>query len=113
MGWVESPSYFCAATETAWDIATTYIETGIGTQPNHKFEHYTRGAEAFDTLSAVADANNVFRYALEVYVDDFISIVIPTSQEQLRHIANAIMESIHDIFPPDDDNANDPLSEKK
>jgi len=110
MGWVQSPPYFCAATETARDIATTYIETGIGTRPNHKFEHYTCGAEAFDTLPAVADANNVFRYTLEVYVDDFISIVIPASQEQLRHVANAIMESIHDIFPPDDDNANDPLS---
>jgi len=61
----------------------------------------------------VADANNVFRYALEVYVDDFISIVILASQEQLRHVANAIMEGIHDIFPPDDDDANDPLSEKK
>ncbi len=66
MGWVESPPYFCAATETARDIATTYIETGIGTLPNHKFEQYTRGAEACETLPAVADINNVFRYALEV-----------------------------------------------
>jgi hypothetical protein len=61
----------------------------------------------------VADINNGFNYALEVYVDDFISIVIPASQEQLRHVANAIMEGIHDIFPPDDDDANDPISEKK
>ena len=113
MGWVESPPYFCAATETARDIATTYIETGIGTLPNHKFEQYTSGAEAFDTLPAVADINNGFNYALEVYVDDFISIVIPASQEQLRHESNAIMEGIHDIFPPDDDDANDPISEKK
>jgi hypothetical protein len=113
MGWNESPPYFCAATETARDIATTYIETEIGTLPNHQFEQYTRGAEAVDTLPAVADINNVFRYALEVYVDDFISIVIPASQEQLRHVANAIMEGIHDIFPPDDDDANDPISEKK
>jgi hypothetical protein len=113
MGWVKSPPYFCAATETARDIATTYIETGIGTLPNHKFEHYTSGAEACDTLPAVADINNGFRYALEVYVDDFISMVIPAFQEQLRHVANAVMEGIHDIFPPDDDDANDPISEKK
>ena len=46
-------------------------------------------------------------------MDDFISIVIPASQEQLHHMANAIMEGIHDIFPPDDDDANDPISEKK
>jgi hypothetical protein len=113
MGWVESPPYFCAATETARDITTTYTETGIGTLPNHKFEHYTRGAEAVDTLPAVDDTNTRFRYALEVYVDDFISIVIPASQEQLRHVANAIMEGIHDVFPPDEDDANDPISEKK
>jgi len=98
MGWVESPPYFCAATETARGITTTYIETGIGTLPNHKFEHYTCGAEAFDTLPAVADTKNVFRYALKVYVDDFISIVIPPSQERLRHVANAIMEGIVTIF---------------
>ncbi len=97
----------------ARDIATTYIETGIGTWPNHKFEHHMRGVEAFDALPAVADAKDIFRYALEVLVDDFISIVIPASQEQLRHVVNATMESIHDIFPPDDDDANDPLSEKK
>ena len=30
MGWVESPPYFCVATETARDIATAYIA-------NHKF----------------------------------------------------------------------------
>ena len=28
-------------------------------------------------------------------------------------LANAIMEGIHDIFSPDNDNANDPISEKK
>ena len=66
MGWVESPLYFCAATETARDIATTYIETGIGTRPNHKFEHYTRGAEAVDTLPAVADASPVATEKLAV-----------------------------------------------
>ena len=91
---VESPPYFCAATETARDITTTYIETGIGTRPNHKFEHYTHGAEACDTLPAVADANNVFRYALELYVDDFISTDIPTAQEQLHHAVTAIMDGI-------------------
>ncbi len=41
-----------------------------------------------------------FRYMLEVYVDDFISLVIPMSQAQLRHIAYAIMEGIHNVSPP-------------
>ncbi len=29
MSWVESPPYFCAATETARDVATDYIETPV------------------------------------------------------------------------------------
>ncbi len=31
MGWVESPPYFCAATETARDITTKFIEQPVGT----------------------------------------------------------------------------------
>jgi hypothetical protein len=34
-------------------------------------------------------------------------------QEQLRHVANAILEGIHDVFPPDNDGDNDPISRKK
>ncbi len=34
-------------------------------------------------------------------------------QEQLRHVANAILEGIHDVFRPDDDADNDPISRKK
>jgi hypothetical protein len=30
MGWVESPPYFCAATEMSRDIATQYCETALG-----------------------------------------------------------------------------------
>ena len=50
---------------------------------------------------------------LKVYVDDFVSLVIPTSQEQLRHVANSILEGIHNVFPADPDDSNDPISEKK
>jgi hypothetical protein len=40
MGWVESPPYFCAATETAWDVATEYIETPVNLLRPHKFHKY-------------------------------------------------------------------------
>jgi hypothetical protein len=49
---------------------------------------------------------------IEVYVDNFMSLVIPVSREQLRHVANAIMHGIHDVFLPDKDDSNDPISEK-
>jgi hypothetical protein len=47
---------------------------------------------------------------VEVYIDDFMSQVIPFSREQLRHAATAVMTGIHDIFPPDADDSNDPIS---
>jgi hypothetical protein len=48
-----------------------------------------------------------------VYVDDFMSLVIAVSWEQLPHVANAIMHGIHDVFPPDTEDSNDPILEKK
>ncbi len=42
-----------------------------------------------------------------------MSIVIPTSWEQLEHVAMAIMTGIHDIFPGDVVDGSIPISEKK
>ena len=110
MGWVESPPYFCAASETARDVAMEYSNTNIGSIPHHKFTHYTQGEEA-DHIHARPGAP--LRYCLEVYVDDFMSLVIPTSKEQLDHVASAIMIGIHDVFPANMVDSNDPISEKK
>jgi hypothetical protein len=54
-----------------------------------------------------------FQYLLEVYVDDFVSLVIPTSREQLLHVSTGTMMGIHDVFPAEDNGSNDPISEKK
>ena len=48
-----------------------------------------------------------------MYVDDFMAIVIPTKQEDVTHVGRAVMYGIHDVFPADDNDANDPISEKK
>jgi hypothetical protein len=115
MGWVESPPYFCAATETARDITTEYIEQPVGTLRPHKFDKYVAGDPEFEALlaSGVEATRNGFLYTVEVYVDNFMSLVIPISREQLRHVATAIMTGIHDVFLPDADDSNDPISEKK
>jgi hypothetical protein len=42
-----------------------------------------------------------------------MSIIIPMSQKQLEHVATAIMTGIHDVFPADIVDSNDPISEKK
>ncbi len=113
MGWVESPPYFCAATETARDTAAEYIETPVASLPDHKFLNYSRGDKNAQELPATTCEKTGFRYLIEVYVDDFMSLVIPTSQEQLDHVANAIMKGIHEVFPEDKIDSNDPISEKK
>jgi hypothetical protein len=113
MGWVESPPYFCAATETSRDISTEYIETEVNSLHRHKFEHYVVGASAYTDLLESGQDPQGFRYMVEVYVDDFMSLVIPVSREQLRHVANAIMHGIHDVFPPDNNDDEDQISEKK
>jgi hypothetical protein len=67
----------------------------------------------YETLPKSHNGDNGFLYMVEVYVDDFMSLVIPVSWEQLQHVAAAIMTGIHDVFPPDANNSNDPISEKK
>ena len=48
MGWVESPPYFCVATETARDITTEYIKQPVGTLHLHKFDTYVTGDPEFE-----------------------------------------------------------------
>ena len=113
MGWVESPPFFCAASETARDMAQDYCETKLGSLPSHKFTNYVIGNQAYDKLLEKDSKGNAFRYLLKVYVDDFVSLVIPTSREQLCHVSTGTMTRIHDVFPADKIDANDPISEKK
>jgi hypothetical protein len=113
MGWVISLPYFCAATETARDIATKYTDMPIGSIPPHKFVRYTIDGESYAELPDDHDGR-AFLTMIEVYVDDFMSLVIPISKSQLLHTASAVMTGIHDVFPAnDEDDGDDPISEKK
>ena len=113
MGWLESPGYFCAASETGRDVADQYAESPIGTLPTHKFESHTTVAQEFRSLPKFSPSTEELRYMIEVYVDDYIGIAIPTSQQQLEHVSRAILHGIHDVFPPEDDDDTDPISFKK
>ena len=53
------------------------------------------------------------QYMIEVYMDDYISMAIPRSKEDLQHVANAVMKGVHDVFPEDEVDQNDPISYKK
>ena len=50
---------------------------------------------------------------IEVYIDDYISLVIPTLQEQLQHGANGIIAGMYDAFPVDEDDNKNPFLLKK
>jgi hypothetical protein len=96
MGWVESPLYFCVAMETAGDVAKEYIKMPVTSLCNHKFVKYTIGDKEYEALPAmIATITMGFMYMVEVYVDDFMSLMIPVSQEQLQHVAMAVMMEIH------------------
>ena len=111
MGWIESPPYFCAASETARDVAAQYAETPLGTLPDHKFLHLTNTSNDFTKLPAIG--LDRLSYIMEVYMDDYVTAAIASGQDHLNHLANATMHGIHDVFPENMDNSNDPISEKK
>ncbi len=110
MGWVESPPYFCTALETAQDVAVEYIETAIGSLPEHKFEAWAGAATAM-VINGTAQCD--LHYVLEVDVDNYISCIVPTSRKQIEHVARGILNRIHNVFPPGTDNSNDPILGKK
>ena len=113
MGWVESPPYFCAASETARDVGEQYMETPVGSLPRHKFTNLAMAGADVATLPETADSSARLRYFLDVYVDDFISLAIAASRQQLEHVATATMQGIHDVFPSNSVDSNDPISYKK
>jgi hypothetical protein len=113
MGWVESPPYFCPATETAWDFTNEYTDMPIVSIPEHKFARGTVNGESYSDIPTEHDGRT-FLSMIEVYVDNFMSLVIPVSQLQLMHIVAVVMTGIHDVFPANNNNdGDDPISEKK
>ncbi len=113
MRWVESPPFFCAASETARDVAQDYCETKLGTLPPHKFTNYVIGNQDYKDLPERDELVKFFRYLLEVFVDNFVSLVIPASREQLCHVSTGTMTGIHNVFLTDEIDSNNPISEKK
>lgn len=113
MGWFKYPSYFCATLEMVRDLTKLYIKTQIGSQQNHKFLPHTKGNKACTSLMlAPSPCIHDLKYLVEIYMDNFLGLTIPTSSNQLNHVANSIMCAFHDMFPPDDNGNNKPISLK-
>ena len=114
MGWIESPPYFCTASETARDVAAQYAELPMGHCDTHPLIHHTTKHGDYAALPRNRTSTDPpLRYLIEIYMDDFIDLAIPTCQKDLDHLASATMSGIHDVFPPAPTPATDPISNRK
>ena len=100
MGWIDSPPFSCTLSETGQDVAEQYIDTPVGSLAQYKFVKLTEVNSEFAELPNKYTSNEPFNYMLEIYMDDYIELAIPRSQDQLHHVANAIITGIHDVFSP-------------
>ncbi len=118
MGWTLSPPFFCAASETARDVAATYISEPVGSLPKHPLEDHMMPEDfALPDLSTMSLQQGAhFLHMLEVYVDDFVQLAQTKDEALLRHCSRAILHGIHSVFPPPaitGHNGEDPVSLKK
>jgi len=138
MGWVESPPYFCAVTETAADVANQRMNTRYA--PPHHLEGVAAAADEttqpFPSQSPVdfgefgatvkplppppapvtsSPLPHPLAYT-DPYVDDFCNLV-QGNRRRRRMVRRIIMHAIDDIFrplsPADGPQHKEPISVKK
>ena len=116
MGWSESPPFFCAATETARDVAMKNIQNKASLEP-HPLESIMLGDANFDFLpKTYQNQPTEFIKLLEVYIDDFIGVIQAKSVEELQQFTRAVLHAIYNTFPPPEltgSTMGPPISEKK
>lgn len=96
MGWSESPPFFCAATETARDIAQQTFDSKKPQQP-HPMEDIM--------LSHIQNlpTRNIHPHSLiEVYIDDFLAMVQAISLAYITRLTRALLHAIESVFPGPD-----------
>jgi len=117
MGWTYSPPYFCAATETARDVAETlrsqptlpphHLEAATIDKDDalrlHQLQHPTRWSS-----SELPERMKQLSYLLEIYVDDFAAALQCTDPQVLLHHSRALLHAIHSVFPPAPPDSSDP-----
>ena len=122
MGWVLSPPFFCAASETARNVASLYAAEPIGALPQHPLEDKTMFL-AEDVAFGLPDTSKMdgtqragFRYLLEVRVDNFIQMAQTSNRNTLCHLSRALLHGVHSVFPSPEVTGHsdqDPVSLKK
>ena len=115
MGWSESPPFFCAATETARDIAESNFSS-TSTQEAHPMEDIVLDINWANIPKVDRDPNEAFLHLLEVYIDDFIALIQTTNNDHIKKLTRSLLNAISDIFPSPattGSNMGPPISLKK
>ena len=78
MGWVNSPPLFCAASDTAADLANAYLAN-----PQTPWRSYTKKKEIYTTAPNDTDSTNRLQ-KFEVYMDNFMGMAQGKPDQQER-----------------------------
>ncbi len=112
MGWVESPSLFCAVTESARDLAQHFVDAAVPLPP-----HQVKSAMNIEDVPMKGRAEAPSKL-LQVYVDNFSYAA--TQFKDGAHILIIRWAAIHGIeavFPPPSitqhQGGKEPISERK
>ena len=92
MVWSESPALFCAATETARDIAESSYRSGKP-MPPHPDEQTVLNVN-WDTLPKAKYTKRNFLHLLEVYIDGFIVLIYTTDKEEIKRLTRCLLHAI-------------------
>jgi hypothetical protein len=112
MGWAESPSLFCAVTETARDV-TQHLVTNNVELPYHPIEE-SMTIEDVPIRARPEEPTEL----LQIYVDDFCNATTQSKDgSHVSKIRRASIHGIHSVFPPTDvtkhEGGKEPILEKK
>ena len=116
MGWLELPPFFCAATgETDRDLAEDSAKQPRGSLAPHLLEDLMLSLDKWpeEKLAAIF---NKYLHVMEVYVDNFCTMVQTEDPHHLRHLSRSLLHAIHVVFPPPEVSGldgGDPISNKK
>ncbi len=112
MGWVESPSLFCAVTESPRDLAQHFVDAAVPLPP-----HQVESAMNIEDVPTRGRAEAPSKL-LQVYVDDFC--YAETQSKDGAHILiirRAAIHGIEAVFPPppvtQHQGGKEPISESK
>ena len=110
MGWVESPPFFCAVTETVADLANSRLSRNQ--VPYHRLENEAiRTAPVTKVPTLITPPPVPFRPSqrmrttpvgsIDVFVDDFLGLAQGTADCR-RHITRTLLHTIDEVLQPAD-----------